>query len=962
VCHAAQTHFTLRALAAPVVPRGQLASVAVHELLAARRERALRGQQAVAGVEMVGRERELAQGEEILRGVIDGGGDDWRGAVISVEGDAGIGKSRLLAELLASAERMGFCTAAGSCDPDVQLSPYLAWRAVWLKLLGVRESGDPQRYRQLRERFGALVPQRASALGLLWPLLGLRPEAIDQAADANLPSAPEDRAAVLSALLEELLVALAAEQPMLIALEDIHWIDAESLELLQRLALASAPHRVAFVLTVRATPRHVAAACVEQLPGFKRIALNALAPQHVEQLVARRLAGWSQVGSAALAQALASKLNEQAEGNPFYIEELLDHLGGHNRALHQWEADARRQELDVPPRLHAVVLSRIDGLDEMQRAVLKAASVIGRLFRVDWLQGCHPALGTTQSVQATLVELERKDFTKRDASQHDLVYAFKHAITRDVAYESMLNATRRELHDRLADYIESLDVQENVGLLAHHYTLGNNVAKQRQYLRLAAGAAQAAYANETALGHWGRLLPLLDDPNECAHVELQRGTLLKLLLRHDESEQCLARAMAHAETAGNRQLQARAARVYSQLFKRRGDPASALAWNDKELELWQALGSQAEQAQGWLARAKVLIATERLDEAGASAQRSEQMAAQCSDEVTLVGAKTERGYVLFNLSQPQAGRQLLDEALLQARRLGNKPLQLAVLDRLVSATLWASEFDRSRAFIAQRLSLAQELGDRHRSVDCLRALGHLEAKLGNANEARECLESAAALARRSGSKSLLGITLLNLGHAAARRKDFTAARVSQSEAAELFASLDDHAHMGVAFNGLGWGYFLTGDIEQALEALQRAWSAIQGREFPVLQAQVLENLGHVSMARGALEEATRHLREAVALTERLKQPETTSNMLGTVAALCARLGHAERAVMLVAAARAGGKRAGLGHDPGQAQVEDNALELARPNLALEQFDAAWAGGSALSDEQALVLARLADLP
>jgi predicted ATPase/class 3 adenylate cyclase len=955
VRHAVDADCTLRTLA-PVVPRGQLAPVAVHEVLAVRRERATRAQRAVAGVAMVGREAELAQAEATLRGVADAGAPA-QSAVIGISGEAGIGKSRLLAEVLARAQRMGFSVASGFCDLDLQPGPYLAWRAVWQKLLGVDDTRDgAPPHPALRRRLAGLVPDRASALGLLWPLLGLTPDTTD---DADLPPAPQDRAALLTALLEDLLAARAAEQPVLIALEDIHWIDAESLQLLQRLALASAAQRVAFVLTWRPSGQDDAAAArVQQLPALTRIALHALAPQDVERLVAQRLAGWSSAGSAALVQALASKLNEQAEGNPFYIGELLEHLGERYRALHQWEADV----LDVPPRLHAVVLSRIDSLDESQRAVLKAASVIGRRFRVDWLQGCHPALGTLERVKATLAELARKDFTLHDPSQPELVYDFKHAITRDVAYESMLHATRRELHARLGDYLEALDVQVHVDLLAHHYVLGNNVAKQRQYLRLAARTAQAAYANETALGHWGRLLPLLDDPTERAYVEQQRGTLFMLLLRHDDAEQCLARAMALAEAAGSQQLQARAARAQSQQFKRRGNSTSALSWNNRELELWRALGAKAEEAQGWLARARVLIGTRRLEEAGASAQRSEQMAAQCSDEPTLVGAKAERGYVLFNLSQPQAGAQLLAEALQHADRLGDKPLQLTVLDRLVGTTLAACEFDRCRAVIAQRLALARELGDRHRSVDCLRALGHLESKLGHAEQARECLESAAAMARRTDSKSLLGVTLLNLGHAAARRRDFAAARASQREAAELFAMLGDHVHMAVALNGLGWGLFLTGDIEESHHALQRAWSALQGKEFPAVYAQVLENLGHVSMARGAFDAAARYLRESVALTEGLQQPETTRSVLGTVAALCSRQGQARRAITLVAAARTCSKRAGLGDDPGQAEVEDKALELARTQLSRDEVDAAWAEGSALSDDQALALARLAGLP
>ena len=183
-------------------------------------------------------------------------------------------------------------------------------------------------------------------------------------------------------------------------------------------------------------------------------------------------------------------------------------------------------KIELPDSLHTLILSRIDQLSEREKTTLRVASIVGRLFRAEWLTGYYPTLGALPQVQDDLEQLHQLDITPLDTPEPELAYLFKHIVTHEVTYESLPFATRAQLHEQLAKYLEGIAAP--VDTIAHHYGQSNNQAKQREYWQKAGEAAQEAFANDAALDYFAKLLPLLNDPNEKIELHLKRGELFFL--------------------------------------------------------------------------------------------------------------------------------------------------------------------------------------------------------------------------------------------------------------------------------------------------------------------------------------------------------------------------------------------------------------------------------------------------
>ncbi|MBK8432195.1 MAG: hypothetical protein IPL28_13270 [Chloroflexi bacterium] len=286
----------------------------------------------------------------------------------------------------------------------------------------------PQLMHHLEGEIKARAPWRVAAVPLLNVLLGV-----------NLPEneftrrlEPKTRQSALHALLEDCLKAAAQVEPLLIVIEDLNWMDALSHDLLEQLAQATAALPVCFVLAYRPPQlARLAAPRLEKLPQFTRIELHALTTSEAEQAIRAKLARLYPLRSGGLPDGLAEALMARAQGNPFYLEELLNYV--HDRNLDP----AELSKIELPDSLHTLILSRIDQLSEVEKSTLRVASIVGRLFRAQWLTGYYPELGAFPQVRAALDALESLDITPLDSPEPELAYLFKHIVTHEVTYESL---------------------------------------------------------------------------------------------------------------------------------------------------------------------------------------------------------------------------------------------------------------------------------------------------------------------------------------------------------------------------------------------------------------------------------------------------------------------------------------------------------------------------------------------
>ncbi|MBA3471295.1 MAG: tetratricopeptide repeat protein [Herpetosiphonaceae bacterium] len=471
---------------------------------------------------MIGRETELAavvaQSDLAKQG---------QGRIVRICADAGMGKSRLVAEVIHQARRQGLLIHTGACHSYAINTAYHAWYTIWSAFFGIERSAtrveQVQMLEQTLERTNPLLRTRLPLLGSLLNM-PIPDNEITQSLDAKV------RKEALEGLLIECLRVRGKQlrnqhSALIIVIEDGHWMDGLSHDLLKAIEGAIHDLPILLLLTYRPTELIQFKSLDATLQQTLDLQLGPFTAAETRKLVMRNLAQWGTDTTQAITKSVVDTLMKRADGNPFYIEELLRYL--HEHGLNS-DPGQGWQSIDLPNSLHSLILSRIDHLSEKQQITLKVSSIIGQMFRADWLWEYYPLLGSAEQVIADLEHLSRLDITVRDLPKTELMYLFKHIITQEVIYESLAYTTRATLHDQFARYLEMTlgdTTEQFVDMLAYHYERSDNISKKCEYLRKAGEAAQALYANADAISYYQRLLPLVDDRPDQIDIRFKLGAV-----------------------------------------------------------------------------------------------------------------------------------------------------------------------------------------------------------------------------------------------------------------------------------------------------------------------------------------------------------------------------------------------------------------------------------------------------
>jgi ABC-type oligopeptide transport system substrate-binding subunit/class 3 adenylate cyclase len=528
---------------------------------------------------LVGRDRELAAGREALEALRAGGG-----GILVVSGDPGIGKSRLLAELRATAEQSGVRWLEGRCVSYGESLPYWPFRDL-LRAAWVGAGADEAELRVrvgLRRRLEQLFPERADEL---YPYLGtlldlaLEPDAAARTAELS-PEALQWRT---FEVVGELVAGLAEAAPLVLSIEDLHWADATSIALLEQLLVLAEQSPVLLVLSLRPERDHAAWTLREHAAREFPHLLRELELGPLGAADADLLAGL--VGTGTLPPALERRLLAAAEGNPFFLEELVRSLadvGALRPAGDGWEFD-HEVEIEVPQTVEKVILARLDRLSPASHDVVTAAAALGRRFALPLLEGVLEA-----GAGDALHELQRLGLIEQGRRWPQPEYRFRHALIQETAYRTLLGPARATLHRRAAEWLEERYAErdaEVLGLLAHHWLAAESETKAAGYLMRAGDKARQEYALDEAIEHYRILLPLLERRGErqaIALVLFKLALALHTSLRFAEANEAYQRAFAHWTPPESAPATERL-RAATSFLPEDADPKSAIAWPNIQL-------------------------------------------------------------------------------------------------------------------------------------------------------------------------------------------------------------------------------------------------------------------------------------------------------------------------------------------------------------------------------------------
>lgn len=498
----------------------------------------------------VGRDAELAQLVDAWERAAAG-----EGQVVSVVGEAGLGKSRLLHEFKAHLAAADVPFIEGSCFAYGEITPYLPFLEI------VRAAGAAQA--------AALDPDDRVFLDAL---LGV--EVTDEHL-ARLPAAVVRQRTV--AAICTLLLAKAATEPLALIVEDVHWIDAASQEILAALVEAMTAAHLVVVLTYRpeylhawAGKAHHAEITVGRLGGASTAAM-------VRAILAKPYAGrvalepfsaaqrgamlTSLLGTVAVPADLEALVADRTDGNPLFTEELIRSLleSGDLSGGDDGYVLARPEgALVIPTTVQGVLMERVDRLTADLKSILQVASVLGRVFAYPLLQA---VTGRGPHLDPALLELEDLDFVYPTSLAPERTYSFKHILTQEAVYDTLVRKQKEAWHERAGEAMEALypdRLEELSERIADHYRRSPNRDKALEFLTLANGKAIRTHALAEAKAHLEGALSLLAElPDEPAYWRKRISLLTEqfdvfhMLLEVSECQELLRRFLPMAEDLGD---------------------------------------------------------------------------------------------------------------------------------------------------------------------------------------------------------------------------------------------------------------------------------------------------------------------------------------------------------------------------------------------------------------------------
>lgn len=466
----------------PIAVRGKAQPVAVF----VPKTRHTKGSGQVSLTDMIGRETERFALAEALRALIT-----KEGRIVVIEGEAGLGKSRLVDEIFRQAEAMHINVLLGLSEAIEQNTPYHVWKNIASRIFGLN---DLDSIPEQKLTFEKMIEENRELKEYAPLLSAILPFALPDN-EITKDISGDARASAMQQLIADRLSRIANETPTVLIIEDVHWLDSSSWALLSLVAQRVSPLLIVITNRPMGSNAPLEYTHLRNKPTARYLDLIPLGDLDIETLLCRRL------NVEKLPDELIRFIKNKAEGHPFYSEELAYALrdGGFieikNKECRITSSAGTLDDLNLPGSLEGVITSRIDKMPPEHQLTLKVASVIGRVFAVQELSAIYPIKTELAALPEYLSNLERQELTILDTPDPDTSYLFKHIITQEVAYNLLLFSQRRSLHRAIAEWYEGSFMRDLVTyypVLAHHWKQADVPQKAIEYLEK---SGEMAYRN-----------------------------------------------------------------------------------------------------------------------------------------------------------------------------------------------------------------------------------------------------------------------------------------------------------------------------------------------------------------------------------------------------------------------------------------------------------------------------------
>lgn len=757
----------------PIQVKGKAQPLKVYLLKGARdlsqTQRGLTGMEAP----LIGREQEIEKLTTAYRNLHQG-----QGEIVSVTGDAGLGKTRLVTEVMKNIKK------TETEQPSLWLfGRGLAYRQsfanrlfvdILYSYLQVPENADDSLVKlKLSDMGDDLFGRRKDeVVPYLAAMLGVK---LDGDSNIDLPlNEPQVLQRRIFVAMGEWVEALISRQPLVLVFEDLHWADPSSVQLIEFLFTLTVYNPILLICVTRlersTTFWKIKSTGAEELgERFNELTLWPLTNEESRQVIKHLLKIDPMPGE------LEKLLLSRAEGNPLFLEEVIRSLieeGVIDRVDDQWKITSPVTEIEIPNTLQGVLTARIDRLDDQVRRVLQIAAVIGRVFPHFILA---PIVDDPEVLKKALEQLEIAELIEVKTREPEPEYMFKHVLTYETAYNSLLHQQRQMIHKQIGDYLSRqywLLGEEYAPNVAEHYEKSQTWDRALRYLQRAAIAAIQSFANQEAVNFYTRALEVADiigsRVDQKTLLEIYEGRA-KIYTRLGELPEAMADyedMLAKAEELNDISAQMRALNGNGALQASHHNFTLASEYFQKALGVARQVGDESGIADTLNQLGNFYYQMGELDLATSCYREASELSAQVEYDLAHLTSEDGLAKVMLEQGEIKASLERYQEDIIPlSRRLGYRSGLMNSLYSVLMGQVFTADYRDAKNTAAELLELHKKSGDFYRVPLIKYYQGLVYLYQGYIDQARQTMKEGLALAEEQQQKSSIALGLAWMGYA-----------------------------------------------------------------------------------------------------------------------------------------------------------------------------------------------------
>ena len=885
--------------------KGKSEPIKVYEVIRTRGTRTRIDIQVERGLTpFTGREKELGILKDCLSETKEG-----RGQIVFIIGEPGVGKSRLLLEFRRSLSVEDISWLEGRCTSFGRSIAYLPLIEILKRNFQVADKSDNEQeiVRKIEEGTLLLGSDLEPTIPYFKYLLSVDP----RETPVSTMDAQQRRAEIFEAL-RKIILRGSQIRPLVLLIEDLHWIDKASEEFLLYIADSIAAAPVLLLLTYR--------------PGYSqplgertyhtRIPLRNLTREESVRMAEGILE------TSGLPDEIRDLINKKAEGNPFFIEELLKSLrecGVIVKTETGYTINKNAAQMEVPGTIQDIIMARIDRLEENLKRTLQVGSVIGREFSFNLLQRVSSL--SDQELRDHLLTLRNTELIYERGFSLDANYIFKHALTHEVAYGGLLIQKRKEIHEKVGNAIEDMypnRIEEFCEVLAHHFSRANNREKASHYLTMAGKKAKEIFATEEAFRFFNEALRCLDEmPNTKMNEErkidilfdmeniydaigkreeqkkaleaiialsksinderrlsdgyIRQAEFLSVVGEYREAEAMGKSALALKRKVGDKAGEGKALRGMGFIHWRLGDYNKALKYHQEALDVHRKLGGGEAEAFELINLGEVYRQLGQYEDALLHLQEALRIYRRLRITNGQNIAEFNIGNVYRDMEKFHACLEHYQESWRIIKESGlsslNSYSHLTVPTTIANVFWRLGNYQESLRYYSEALNISRGLRDRFEEANILSYIAAIYGILGDYQESMNHYEEALKIYREIGNKVSEGRVLSLMGNIYRQNlHDYTKALPSYKKSLEIKKEIGNEDEIRILLNSLGVVCWNLGLYKESLSYYQEALQICKKTGNIVGEGVALSSMGVVYLSLSKYEEALKCNQEALRIS------------------------------------------------------------------------------------------------